>query len=479
MSYPVEFKNEVVLALEKGEDISSMIKGGKPTLRTIEGWYKKYKDEGLFKKESNNDAIPSWSGYNYQGKMMLLLTLQMINKIIFDGENSFDNWEVELEKKQDFVFIKNGVVDSLYQVKACLSKKTLGGYEEALKKLLEDRDFNNNQNAKCILISAEDITDWDNDDNKYKNEIELYMYKDKTVSILDVIEYIKMELEKLLKSIKVNTSKEDIYFILCDFVDKKISKYHDEGKKSNYNILFSEIIYYIKDISICREEIKRLEIKESIYKYINEKIKSDTVEACDECDGDCYEKCGVSRNYELTKAVALDKYMSYINPMASKEEPLESVFTEHIYTDNICSIYKVIDYSKINEEKDLIFFIHFDKELKIIPTIIQIRNTNVRASKALIKINQNEVYKELAGDFILSGDIGCRVLQTKRDKFTNTDRDYVMENGNVIIEKEISIKNILDNINAKDKKISFSQNITIVNSEDLITYLMEGKKNNS
>ncbi|WP_297634917.1 ABC-three component system protein [uncultured Clostridium sp.] len=478
MSYPVEFKNKIVLALEKDEDISRMIKEGKPTYRTIRTWYEIYKEYGLFKKESNNDAIPSWSGYNYQGKMMLLLTLQMINKLSFDGETSFNNWSVELEKKQDFVFIRDGIVDSLYQVKACLSKKTIGGYEGALEKLLEDRDFNNNQNAKCILISAENITDWDIDDNKYKNEIELYMYRDKIVSILDVIEYIKMELEKLLKSINITTSKEDIYFILCDFIDKKISKYHNEGKKSNYNILFSEMIDYIKNISICRDEIKRLEIKECIYKYINKKIKSDTVEACDECEGDCDEKCGVSRNYELTKAVSLDKYISYINPMASKEEPLESIFTEHIYTDNICSVYKVVDYNSINEEKDLIFFIHFDRELKIIPTIIQISNTNLRASKALIKINQNEIYKDLEGDFILSGNIGCRVLQTEGDKFTNTDGEYLMNNGKIVIEKEIGMKEILDNINVKNKKITFSQNITIVNNEDLITYFNEGKKNN-
>ncbi len=475
MNYTVDFKNNMVLAIERKEDISSMIDNGKPIRKTREGWYHTYKHNGLFKKESNNDAIPSWSGYNYQGKMMLLLTLQMMNTLIFSDGNSFHNWSVELEKKQDFVFIKNKVVESLYQVKACLSKTTVGGYEEALEKLIEDKEFINNENAKCVLISAENITDWDTDKNKYKDRVELYKYRNNIVSILGVIDYIKMELEILLNKIEVNTSKEDIYLTLCDFVDRKISQYHDEGKKSNYNILFSEIVGYIKFVSIDREERNHLIFKEYIYTYINKKIEENTTDACEECESICKENCGVLKNYELTRAVALDEYIRYINPVASKEEVIESVFNNNIYTDNICEVYKVVDSNSISGENNLISFSHNYGSLKVIPTIVQINNSSVRISKALTKINQNEVYKSLEREFVLSGDIRCRLLQTKGDKFTNIDRDSLMKDDKIFIEKETSIKNILDNANKKDKKISFSQNITIINKDDLITYLMEGK----
>lgn len=475
MNYPVDFKNKMVLAIERNEDISSMIDNGKPTCETIKGWYDTYRYKGLFKNESNNDAIPSWSGYNYQGKMMLLLTLQMINKLIFDDDNRFDNWGVELEKKQDFVFIKNNVVESLYQVKACLSKTTVGGYEKALEKLIEDKERSNNEHAKCVLISAENITDWDTNKNKYKDMVELYKYRDNIVSILGVIDYIKIELETLLNNIKVNTSKEDIYLILCDFLDRRISQYHDMGKKSNYNILFSEIVDYIKCVSIDRDEIEKLRFKEYIYKYINKKIEDDTIDACEECESICKETCGVPRNYELTRVVALDEYIRYINPVASKEEPIESVFNNNIYTDNICEVYRAVDSNIISEENNLISFSHNYGSLKVIPTIIQIKSSNVRTSNSLIKINQNEVYTDLESEFVLSGDIGCRLLQTKGDKFTNTDRDFLIKNDKIVIEKEISIKDVLDNTNKRDKKIRFSKNITIINKDDLITYLMEGE----
>lgn len=474
MNYPVDFKNKIVLARERKEDISSMIDDGKPTSETIKGWCDTYKKNGLFKEESNNDAIPSWSGYNYQGKMMLLLTLQKINMLISTDDNSFNNWGVELEKKQDFVFRKINVVESLYQVKACLSKTTVGGYEKALEKLIEDKNLNN-EHAKCVLISAENITDWYTDKNKYKDRVELYRYRDEIVSILGVIDYIKMELEILLNKIEVNTSKEDIYLTLCDFVDRKISQYHDAGKKSNYNILFSEIVDYIKCVSIDREEIEKLKLKEYIYKYINKKIDEDTTDACEECESMCNENCGVPRNYELTRVVALDEYIRYINPVASKEDALESVFNNNIYTDNICEVYKAVDSNIINEENNLISFSHNYGSLKVIPTIIQINCSSKRISRYLTKINQNEIYKSLEKEFVLSGDIRYRLLQTKGDKFTNTDRDSLIPDGKIVIEEEISIKDVLDNANKKDKKISFSKNITIINKDDLITYLTEGE----
>ena len=37
-----------------------------------------------------NDAIPTWSGFNYQGKMMLLYVLELINQIAKDKNKDID-----------------------------------------------------------------------------------------------------------------------------------------------------------------------------------------------------------------------------------------------------------------------------------------------------------------------------------------------------------------------------------------------------
>lgn len=48
-----------------------------------------------------NDAIPTWSGFNYQGKMMLLHVLELINQI--ERNNDKRIYAVELEKRKIFV----------------------------------------------------------------------------------------------------------------------------------------------------------------------------------------------------------------------------------------------------------------------------------------------------------------------------------------------------------------------------------------
>lgn len=77
MSYDVNFKNNIVQAKEKGEDISKFTKNGSLSLSIINRWYNLYIQNGLFVETNNNDAIPSWSGYNYQGKIMILVALQL------------------------------------------------------------------------------------------------------------------------------------------------------------------------------------------------------------------------------------------------------------------------------------------------------------------------------------------------------------------------------------------------------------------
>lgn len=69
-----------------------------------------------------NDAIPTWSGFNYQGKMMLLYVLELINQIAKDKNKDIDAYSVELEKTEDFCIICDSEYKSFHQVKAYLSK---------------------------------------------------------------------------------------------------------------------------------------------------------------------------------------------------------------------------------------------------------------------------------------------------------------------------------------------------------------------
>lgn len=99
-----------------------------------------------------NDAIPTWSGFNYQGKMMLLYVLELINQIGKDKD--IDTYSVELEKTEDFCIICDLEYKSFHQVKAYLSKNKWNSYSEAMDKLLKHRAESSNPNSKMLSYSC-------------------------------------------------------------------------------------------------------------------------------------------------------------------------------------------------------------------------------------------------------------------------------------------------------------------------------------
>ena len=97
------------------------------------------------RKKRGNEAIPTWSGFNYQGKVLLLYILKKINEISPLG--TIGDYTVEIERQEDFVIICKGKSESFHQVKATLSKSKWSQHSKALDKLLENRNKSDNPTA--------------------------------------------------------------------------------------------------------------------------------------------------------------------------------------------------------------------------------------------------------------------------------------------------------------------------------------------
>ncbi|GAB5342426.1 ABC-three component system protein [Pseudomonas fluorescens] len=79
-----------------------------------------------------HDATPSWSGYNYQGKVAIHYALcHIIDKIGTDPLHTFQGDSIVLENHEDFELFVNGVLVSFHQVKA-YAEQNFGSYDEAL-----------------------------------------------------------------------------------------------------------------------------------------------------------------------------------------------------------------------------------------------------------------------------------------------------------------------------------------------------------
>ena len=217
-----------------------------------------------------NDAIPTWSGFNYQGKMMLLYVLELINQIAKDKNKDIDAYSVELEKTEDFCIICDSEYKSFHQVKAYLSKDKWNSYSKAMDKLLKHRAESNNPTAKCYLTVAKEIKDWDDASNTYNVSVELYKRASKVVGVCDVRNEIDTEILAYLKSKGYSDKAEEIvYGELCLFLDDSIARMHkQDSKKRKYIIKFSDIVGMMES-AIDKEDVrKEYFLKEKIYEYV-------------------------------------------------------------------------------------------------------------------------------------------------------------------------------------------------------------------
>lgn len=209
-----------------------------------------------------NDAIPTWSGFNYQGKMMLLYVLELINQIVKDQNKDIDAYSVELEKTEDFCIICDSEYKSFHQVKAYLSKDKWNSYSEAMDKLLKHRAESNNPTAKCYLTVAKEIKDWDDAIPVLKVFLEentILIKMDDTLSGCKALSVDK--LQQLLDKVKIS-----------EFKSQGIEKFDIEEFSQQYESLLKELQEKEVPNKIIFQE-KQVELYKSIHNtyYHNEK----------------------------------------------------------------------------------------------------------------------------------------------------------------------------------------------------------------
>ena len=184
-----------------------------------------------------NDAIPTWSGFNYQGKVMLLYILKLINQISKEEDGRV--YSVNLEEIEDFCILRDFEYISFHQVKAWLSVTKWSSYSTAMDKLLKHRNGSSNPMAKCYLMVARDVADWDEDSNTYNASIELYKHDSKIVGVCDVKDLIIEEIKKFLEEKGYDENQvEIIYGELCLFLDDRIALMHKQIQYKDYEQVY-------------------------------------------------------------------------------------------------------------------------------------------------------------------------------------------------------------------------------------------------
>jgi len=428
-----------------------------------------------------NDAIPSWSGYTYQGKLSLLVALELINK----NFDKIDEFHLEIEKSEDFVVFQNDYAQAFYQVKAYPTKKLLSSYTQikgkdtknAFDKLLSHRNEAKKKEAKCFFCVVREITDWNNATNVYKSQINLYKYNNSFVGLLTVIEYIKKELDITKKLCKIDLPVDTLYSALCEFITDKVLAMHSQPSNvRQYNIPLQDIVETIKTADNKAND----HLNEKIYLHIADAIGKQTKSYCIECgkageDGTNYSvecnNCGITAYYDaIIELGDIGEFCKIINPSQLEWKDVLN-YSEFMNRENVTEqLYPIAweghpHFPIICEGNSIYLDTKMPDECKLIPTLLRLANgPNVNSSiqRKLQKVSDNESILPVLNNNAITAnldDIAKSLLETQPVR--NAAITY------------ISHKN--DIYNEKDKIHQSGVNIRILDSKEAISYFMEKK----
>lgn len=86
--------------------------------------------------QDTHSAVPSWSGYDFQGKVAIYTALCFLNNLDQITEDVISQYFLEIEHLEDFSIKKNDSYLSIHQVKSYQNTYHFSSYKEAVLELL-------------------------------------------------------------------------------------------------------------------------------------------------------------------------------------------------------------------------------------------------------------------------------------------------------------------------------------------------------
>lgn len=265
----------------------------------------------MAKKE--HSAIPSWSGYIYQGKVATYHVLRTAHeKLQTDVDTKFDNYELEIEWQEDFAIKVNGSYDSIHQVKAYEKSVSPNVYNKALTDLYEklsqgigvsgwlniwnpihftsgttSKDFQELKNANKGSYSQTVV-----------DKVERYTYCNGN-NFCDLDEIDRLIVKKIGEIYNLNnfgisslTDKqyEFVRFKLYQIIDDHIVEVHKDPTKKKKTISFNTMLdKFTVNYEEYSKEYKNIKVKNNFFEKIFEYCNNSRNCSCviEQCNNTC------------------------------------------------------------------------------------------------------------------------------------------------------------------------------------------------
>lgn len=425
------------------------------------------------KSFNDNDAIPTWSGFNYQGKGIILRAIQLINELWTEEKSETEveqlikDYFIEVELKEDFVLYHKAIPIEYVQVKATLTEETYSGYATAVKKLIDHRNEGpNSKNAECILMSAVEIRNW-------KNNCSVSL---KYIGLLEIPQIIKDEITTLLEKmdLPVDSFKVKlVYENLCGLLDQRVREIH--RNKDGYCLkLYQDIFENIRLFYSKQEENSLFSVYELLYRKICSDLVGVIDSRCEECregytEYNC-ETCPIPAMKNNFIATNLLDYVHVLNPSKSIDTgelgQIQNIATT--FSDKeLKNLLNQFEFAHVDNYswKPTYHMLDMGSGNHIIPTLLDFSSENFEKS---ISSTLSDIIENVKIRNIIDGKA---LTVVKPGSFDSTN---IMET-NITNYKEIKDRILTDDgcdVRKKDLRVN-EANVTLVDRMSLIKSLRE------
>jgi len=387
-----------------------------------------------------HSAIPSWSGYIYQGKIAFYEVLRVIKKKLQeDVTYDFSNYALEVEWQEDFAIKVGNSYKSIHQVKAYAEGTSPTKYNDALVGLYDKLEKGIGNIGFLNLWKSIGFTERTDSKNfkelKIKNQgsystntiekTKIYKYctGNETCDLDEIDSLILKKIEEIYKNKNFNiesTTQEQYQYIrfkLYELLDKHILEIHKGFKDKKETIKFNDILDFFRtNYEEYSDEYKYIKVKNNllyiISRYCDDSDLCNSVLSDKGCDSSCIlfevEK-------KLEKMTAKEVY-TVVKNSTPQYEKYEDLLQENGLKFGFIRILHNINTSCRTDE------LHYKINKYYVPSsITEKRNTKEIAKRILENKSLDLVVNQFEIDVFISDDVDIVNIEDEANKLKNID----------------------------------------------------------
>ncbi len=358
-----------------------------------------------------HSAIPSWSGYIYQGKIAFYEVLRVIKKQLNEDVNyDFSDYALEVEWQEDFALKIGDNYKSIHQVKAYKENTEVTKYKEALGGLLRKVQFlfvpaylhiwtpiiYNSRTTSFEKYRKKNFN-FKYYPKKYNQKIQVYKYctGKETCDLDEADELILKKIEEIyqvknfgIESLTMAQFKY-IRFKLYELLDTHILEIHKGLKDKKSTIGFNEILeIFRKNYEEYSIEYQHIMVKNKLLYFISRYCMDEDL--CSEGQNECNHDCILFKAEKKLNVLDAKEVYKIILNATPQYRDYDSLIQENgIKYGFIRILHQLTDSCRTNE-------FHYKTDKYYLPTTI----TEPRASKEIAKnILENKELELLVEQF--------------------------------------------------------------------------------